>query len=68
MIKERLKARDILLKAYPKLQTHQPTLDYVFVQDCKQSLGNPFCPHVDHQHDMETGGKTGWIAQLGAFS
>jgi len=42
VIKERLKARDILFKAYPKLQTHQPTLDYVFVQDCKQSLGNPF--------------------------
>ena len=44
VIKERLQERDILLKTYPKLQTHQPTLDYVFVQDCKQSLGNPFCP------------------------
>ena len=44
VIKERLKARDILFKAYSKLQTHQPTLDYVFVQDCLQSLGNPFYP------------------------
>ena len=44
VIKERLQERDILLKTYPKLRKHQPTLDYVFVQDCKQSLGNPFCP------------------------
>tara|TARA_B110000090_G_scaffold70133_1_gene80181 strand:- start:192 stop:1220 length:1029 start_codon:yes stop_codon:yes gene_type:complete len=42
VIKERLKARDILLQAYPKLRKHQPTLDYVFVQDCLQSLGNEF--------------------------
>jgi len=41
VLKERLKARDILLKAYPRLNKHQPALDYVFIQDCKQSLGNP---------------------------